>query len=200
MLKGREIVRPLDQVYDSFVYCIPLELRKVMNTELSDISVTRQTDNVRTRVENSHGILKDCFQQSVVQLAQAFDPKVDGARIFPDFIARRDQSLQVRDALVEVVRAVRGFQADKNEATAGRMKERISNFYDHYIKYLMYRDWSGFELFYIEILKCGSMTRLGADRPPLRDLPGHAAARGAEALASCRARRRAEEVQELLGP
>ncbi len=35
VLKGREIVRPLDQVYDSFVYCMPLELRKVMNTELS---------------------------------------------------------------------------------------------------------------------------------------------------------------------
>jgi hypothetical protein len=25
----------------------------------------------------------------------------------------------------------------------------------------MYRDWSGFELFYIEILKCGSTSALG---------------------------------------
>jgi hypothetical protein len=199
VLKGREIVRPLDQVYDSFVYCIPLELRKVMNTELSDISVTRQTDNVRMRVENSHGILKDCFQQSVVQLAQAFDPKVDGARIFPDFIARRDQSLQVRDALAEVVRAVRDFQADKNEATAARMKDRISNFYDHFIKYLMYRDWSGFELFYIEILKCGSMTGLAqiAHRfdtflvTLLREVQKRSFLQGAPP---------AENVQELLGP
>ena len=72
---------------------MPLELKKVVNTELLDISVTRQADNVRTRVENSHGILKDCFQQSVVQLAQAFDPAVDGAGIFPDFTARREQSV-----------------------------------------------------------------------------------------------------------
>jgi hypothetical protein len=161
VLKGREITSPVDQVYDSFVYCVPLELRKVVNTELSDISVTRQADNLRTRVENSHGILKDCFQQSIVQLAQAFDPGVDGARIFPDFIARRDQSVRLRDGLVEVVRALRTFQAEKTEAAASHMKDGISAFYDHYIKYLMYRDWSGFELFYIEILKCGSMGALG---------------------------------------
>ena len=51
-------------------------------------------------------------------------------------------------------------ESEKNEAEAGRMKDRISEFYDHYIKYLMYRDWSGFELFYIEILKCTSLTAL----------------------------------------
>jgi hypothetical protein len=161
VLKGREVVSPVDQVYDSFVYCVPLELRKVVNTELSDISVTRQADNLRTRVENSHGILKDCFQQSIVQLAQAFDPEVDGARIFPDFIARRDQSVRLRDGLVEVIRVIRTFQAEKTDASASAMKDGISAFYDHYIKYLMYRDWSGFELFYIEILKCGSLGALG---------------------------------------
>ncbi len=199
VLKGREVSTPVDQVYDSLVYCVPLELRKVMNTELSDISVTRQADNVRTRVENSHGILKDCFQQSIVQLAQAFDPEVDGARIFPDFIARREQSLHVRDALAEVIRAVRAFQAEKSEATAGRMKDRISGFYDHQIKYLMYRDWAGFELFYIEILKCASMSGLGqiAHRfetflvTLLREVQKRSFLQGVTP---------SEEVQELLGP
>jgi hypothetical protein len=28
------------------------------------------------------------------------------------------------------------------------------------MKYLMYRDWSGFELFFIEILKCPSLSAL----------------------------------------
>jgi hypothetical protein len=160
VLKGRDTARPLYQVYDSFVYCIPLELKKVVSTELTDISVTRQTESVKTRVENSHGILKDCFQQSVVQLAQALEPEIDGARIFPDFNARRDQSLALRDGLVDVVRALRGFQQRKDEPSAKAMKERISDFYDNHIKYLMYRDWSGFELFYIEILKCGSISGL----------------------------------------
>ena len=40
------------------------------------------------------------------------------------------------------------------------MKEDISRFYDTSMKYLMYRDWSGFELFFIEILKCTSLPAL----------------------------------------
>jgi hypothetical protein len=160
VLKGGDPERPLYQVYDSFVYCIPLELKKVLNTELTDISVTRQAENVRTRVENSHGILKDCFQQSVVQLAQAFVPSLDGAWIFPDFMAKREQSVRVRDGLARVTQAVKAFQAETDDANAARMKGEISDFYDHNIKYLMYRDWSGFELFYIEILKCPSLSGL----------------------------------------
>ena len=94
---------------------MPLELKKVMNTELLDISVARQADSVRTRVENSHGILKDCFQQSVVQLAQAFDPAVDGSDIFPDFTAKRDQSMQLRDGLAA---------ADQGPARRSRAQRR----------------------------------------------------------------------------
>jgi hypothetical protein len=160
ILKDRDTSLPLYQVYDSFVYCIPLELKKVVNTELTDVSVTRQAESVRTRVENSHGILKDCFQQSVVQLAQALDSSIDGGRIFPDFMARREQSLKLRDGLVAAVRALREFQRERDEAAALRMKDAVSDFYDHHIKYLMYRDWSGFELFYIEILKCSSLGAL----------------------------------------
>jgi hypothetical protein len=142
------------------VYCLPLELKKVINTELLDISVSRQTDSIRARVENSHGILKDCFQQSVVQLAQVFDEKIQGEDIFTDFTAKLEQSLRLRHGLARLIRGVREFQAAKDEATALRMKDEISRFYDNNMKYLMYRDWSGFELFFIEILKCSSLNGL----------------------------------------
>jgi hypothetical protein len=160
VLRGIEPERPLYQLYDSFVYCLPLELKKVINTELIDISVARQADSVKTRVENSHGILKDCFQQCVVQLTQVFDPAVQGSDIFPDFMAKLEQSVMLRDGLARLIKALREFQQRKDETSAARMKEQISDFYDNNIKYLMYRDWSGFELFYIEILKCGHLAGL----------------------------------------
>ncbi len=160
VLRDADHEHPLYQLYDSFIYCIPLELKKVINTELIDISVSRQAEGVRTRVENSHGILKDCFQQSIVQLAQLFAPTIEGSDIFPDFTAKLDQSVRLRDGLARLIKAVRGFQEKKDEAAAVRMKEEISAFYDHNIKFLMYRDWSGFELFFIEILKCGSLPAL----------------------------------------
>ena len=83
------------------------------------------------------------------------------------------------------------FQKAKDEEAADRMRTAISDFYDHHIKFLMYRDWSGFELFYIEILKCGSLSGLVADRPPVRDLPDDAPAGGAEAVDPRRGRPRA---------
>jgi hypothetical protein len=159
VLKSLEPDTPLFQLYDSFVYCVPLELKKVINTELLDISVSRQSDNIRARVENSHGILKDCFQQSVVQLAQAFDG-IEGRAIFPDFNAKREQSVHLRDGLARLVRSLREFQTKRDEASALKMKEDISGFYDTSMKYLMYRDWSGFELFFIEILKCTNLPSL----------------------------------------
>ncbi len=159
VLKTLDAEAPLYQLYDSFVYCVPLELKKVINTELLDISVSRQADNIRARVENSHGILKDCFQQSVVQLAQAFDG-IDGNEIFPNFTAKLEQSVHLRDGLARLVKSLRDFQGKRDEASAIRMKEDISRFYDTSMKYLMYRDWSGFELFFIEILKCTSLPAL----------------------------------------
>ena len=151
---------PLNELYDSFVYCLPFELKKVVNTELLDISAARQPDIVRARVENSHGILKDCFQQSVVQMAQSLDPKVEGRDIFGDFTARLEQSVQLRDNLAVLIGTVREFQSAKDDKTARAMKDQISYFYDHSMKDLMYRDWSGFELFFIEILKCTSLHAL----------------------------------------
>jgi hypothetical protein len=159
-MRGLHPDRPLYQLYDSFVYCIPLELKKVINTELLDISVARQAESIRSRVENSHGILKDCFQQSVVQLAQTFDPSVEGSHIFPDFMAKLDQSLRLRNGLARLIKALREFERARDEGGAVRMKDQISDFYDNSIKFLMYRDWSGFELFYIEILKCTSLPGL----------------------------------------
>jgi hypothetical protein len=96
----------------------------------------------------------------VVQLAQVIDPEIRGLDIFPDFTAKLEQSLRLRDGLGELVRKVRAFGVSRDQAGAIRMKEAISEFYDHNMKYLMYRDWSGFELFFIEILKCTSLPAL----------------------------------------
>jgi hypothetical protein len=68
--------------------------------------------------------------------------------------------VQLRDSLGRLIKAVREFQARKEDAASARLKEAISRFYDSNMKYLMYRDWSGFELFFIEILKCSSLPGL----------------------------------------
>jgi len=146
--------------FESFVYCVPLELRKVINTELTELTSYKQADTIYMRLENSHGILRDCFQQAVIQLAQGFDPDVDGQRIFSHYETHFEQSQALRRDLVGLILTVRRFSDEKTEERAETMKRLISRFYDRSLRFLMYRDWSSFESFAMEILKCDSVPGL----------------------------------------
>jgi hypothetical protein len=146
----------LRETFDSFVYCIPLELRKVIHTELSDLSFFRHADTIYMRIENSHGILRDAFQQSVVQLAQVFEPEIEGKIIFGQFATKLEQSLALREDIVKLMASVHRFGQRPSEELAGALKDEVSAFYERSLKYLMYRDWGAFELFFVEILRCES--------------------------------------------
>ncbi len=143
--------------FASFVYCVPLELRKVISTELSELTSFKQADAVYVKIENSHGILRDCFQQSVIQLAQSFDPKIEGRDIFPRFRTHFEQSQKLRRDLLTLTVAVHKFAEEQSKERAARMRKLISLFYDRSLRYLMYRDWSSFESFAVELLKCDDL-------------------------------------------
>ncbi len=148
------------ETFESFVYCVPLELRKVINTELTELTSFKQADTIYMRIENSHGILRDCYQQSVIQLAQGFDPEIEGKSIFPHYKTHFEQSRMLRRDLVALILTVRRFAEQKTEERAETMKRFISRFYDRSLRFLMYRDWSSFEAFAAEILKCESVPGL----------------------------------------
>jgi len=145
---------------DSIAYCMPIDLNKVVRVELADLSAARSAENVRARIENAHGILRDCFQQSVVQMAMALDPGLTGVRVFSDFVTKKERSLALKKALENLLRAVRDFYARGDEVTALAMREGTAKFYDRQLRHLMYRDWSAFEQFFAEILKCNSLAAL----------------------------------------
>jgi hypothetical protein len=145
---------------DSIAYCMPIDINKVVKVELADLSSAQSAENVRARIENAHGILKDCFQQSVVQLAAALDAGLTGVGVFSDFVTKKERSLALKKALENLLRSVRDFYARGDEVTALAMRESTAKFYDRQLRHLMYRDWSAFEQFFVEILKCNSLTAL----------------------------------------
>ena len=55
---------------------------------------------------------------------------------------------------------VHAFQRTREEKLAQDLKQVVANFYETSLKYLMYRDWAGFELFFVELLKCESIPGL----------------------------------------
>jgi hypothetical protein len=145
---------------DSIAYCMPIDINKVVRVELSDLSSVRSAENVRARIENAHGILKDCFQQSVVQLAAGLDSSLTGVGVFADFVTKKERSLALKKALETLLSAVGDFYARGDEVTAVALRESTAKFYDRQLRHLMYRDWSAFEQFFIEILKCNSLASL----------------------------------------
>jgi hypothetical protein len=152
-----ELAPTLQESIEGFIYCIPLELRKVIDTELTDISSFKRTETVYTSIENSHGILRDSYQQSVVQLAQVFEPSVDGKRIFAEYDTKLEQSLALRRDMIRLIRAVHYFARGGDPESADQFKEMVSTFNDHSLRYLMYRDWANFETFNSEIERCDSI-------------------------------------------
>ena len=145
---------------DSIAYCMPIDINKVVRVELADLSSARSSENVRARIENAHGILKDCFQQSVVQLAAALDAGLTGVGVFSDFVTKKERSLALKKSLENLLRTVQDFYARGDEVTAVALREGTAKFYDRQLRHLMYRDWSAFEQFFVEILKCNSLVAL----------------------------------------
>jgi hypothetical protein len=155
---GSEAAFP--ETFESFVYCVPLELRKVINTELTELTSFKQADTIYMKIENSHGILRDCFQQSVIQLAQGFDPEIQGKQIFPHYQTHLEQSRRLKRDILALVVSVHQFGEDPTRERADAMKRFISHFFDRSLRFLMYRDWSSFESFAAELLKCDNMPGL----------------------------------------
>jgi hypothetical protein len=151
---------PVRDACDSIAYCMPIDINKVVRVELADLSSAQSSENVRARIENAHGILKDCFQQSVVQLAGALDAGLTGVGVFTDFVTKKERSLALKKALENLLRVVRDFYARGDEVTAVALRENTAKFYDRQLRHLMYRDWSAFEQFFVEILKCNSLAAL----------------------------------------
>lgn len=115
---------------DSLSFQLQMELKKIHTGELLNLSKHKKLSTVKTAVENSHGILMNFFQQSVIQLLMTFEPGLQGPEIFPVFISRKRQSLRLREDLA-VLQALMDKFEEITETTDKGM------FLDTYVKYLM---------------------------------------------------------------
>lgn len=136
---------------DSSNYAVSMELRKVFAHELVGLSALRQAPPIYARVENAHGLLRDCFQQSTVALAQLFDPALDGARLFNAFQTKLEQSLALRRDVWVLLQLVRRAEKERELYPIARLLERLATFREGSLRYLMYKDWEACERFIEEV-------------------------------------------------
>jgi hypothetical protein len=139
------------EILDGTAYAVRMEMRKAFEHELTGLCSVRQPPQLFAKVENAAGLLRDCYQQSVVALAHSFDPEIDGAALFRSFRTKLDESLELRRDLWGLVRLVRGASAEGAPPPAPRVLEALAAFAEGSQRYLMYKDWESLERFAEEV-------------------------------------------------
>ncbi len=132
---------------DGTSYAIGMELRKVFAHELLAINSSRQAAIVFMKVENAHGLLRDCFQQSIVTLAQAFDAEFDSSQLFAQIQTKLDQSLALRRDVWRLMKRVRDTERSRDMNRFATLLEACAVFRKGSLRYLMYKDWEAYERF-----------------------------------------------------
>ncbi len=87
----------IEMLLKSIAYQFAMETKRVYNQELKDIQRKKSALHFRGKIENSHGILKNLTEQSIVQLTNYFKPGIQGEQIFDSFITKLEQSLRLRE-------------------------------------------------------------------------------------------------------
>jgi hypothetical protein len=138
-------------VLDATNYALAMELRKVFSRELVGLSALRHPPTIYSKVETAHGILRDSFQQSIVALAQLFDPSLDGAQLFKAYQTKKQQSLTLRHDLWMLLQLIQRAEKERDQHPVVRLLERLAIFEEGSLRYLMYKDWEACERFIEEV-------------------------------------------------
>ncbi|MFN2454550.1 MAG: hypothetical protein ABR577_10045 [Pyrinomonadaceae bacterium] len=150
-LRRENLDEAIFDALDGTSYAIGMELRKVFAHELVGLCALRQAPAIYAKVENAHGLLRDSFQQSTVTLAQLFDATLDGARLFNQFQTKLDQSLALRADLWTLMQLVRRGEKERDRYPVAQLLERLAEFREGSLRYLMYKDWEACERFIEEV-------------------------------------------------
>ncbi|MBI5102028.1 MAG: hypothetical protein HZB33_09380 [Nitrospirae bacterium] len=143
----------LQMLLKSLAYQFTMETRRVYLQELRDINRKKATPDFRGKLENSHGILKNLTEQSIVQIAGHFRPGITGEELFPSFVTRQQQSLRLREDVFVFhkllgIFAARASKAETRLAVFGSLKNYMTYFESFTFRLLRHDDYEEFEIFF----------------------------------------------------
>jgi hypothetical protein len=144
-MKAPGISERLQEVLDGISYGISHDLKRVFERELVGEIKEQSTPVVYGKILHTHGLLTNCFQQSLITMLQVFNPSLDPFHIFDDFEERLRQSLLLCSDLAALMRVVRQAEAEPTPDSLHTVVQHALKFRDGSMQYLMYRDWRGYE-------------------------------------------------------
>lgn len=148
----------LKDILEATVFSMDMEMKKVYNFELIDVLSLEESSFIYAKFENSKGILKEHFQQSVVNLVSYFEEDISGADVFKDYITKLEQSKKLLESLEKLLDEVRRYQETQSDIDS--LMDEALKFKESSLKYLMYKDWQNFEDFIDNVITTMSDNKL----------------------------------------
>lgn len=155
---------------DGVTYALRHELRRVFKDELVGLETLKNPSTVRVQLARANDLLRNCFQQSTITLAQVFNPALDGCRIFDNYRDRLEQSLGLCKELWVLMQRTRRALRESDCASVIAFVECLKKFRHASMHYLMYRDWHLFESYARRVLGTRSTDEL---MPVLKEFEGY---------------------------
>ena len=139
------VTSALRDTFDGISYGITHDVKRVFERELIGEIRTQSTPVVYGKILHAHGLLTNCFQQSLITLLQVLNPGIDPLHLFNDFEERLRQSLLLCNDLSTLMRLIKQAESQPTLDTQQAVVEKVIEFRDGSMQYLMYRDWRGYE-------------------------------------------------------
>ncbi len=140
----------------AIAYQFSMETKRVYQQELKDILRKKASIRFRGKIENSHGILKNLTEQSVVQLTQHFNPGICGVEVFASFMNKIEQSIRLRED-IHVLHAFVALFCSRADDPAERLNsfESLRNYMVYFesftFRLLRHDDYEEFTLFFHDL-------------------------------------------------
>lgn len=139
-------------VLDGASYTASIELKKVVQQELSGLTAMRAATSIYARNETAYALLTESFQQILAQFARQVDPNVDILHLFPNFQNKLDQSVILRSELHRISQLVRAAEKTPDAGNVEKLNGALTTFMEKTVRFLFYKDVETVERFVEEIL------------------------------------------------
>ncbi|MBS1114575.1 MAG: hypothetical protein H6Q94_304 [Nitrospirae bacterium] len=146
----------LQSLLQAISYQFAIETKRVYLQELKDINRRKKYVHFRGKIENSHGILKNLTDHSIVQITQFYNPGINGEDIFPSFMTTFEQSRRLREDIFALHKFIT-LLGKKSGTPQERLKvfESLKNYMLYFesftFRLLRYEDYEEFVLFFTEL-------------------------------------------------
>ncbi len=143
----------MSDILDCTVFATSIEIRKVFQNELSEVSSIRQAPILRSRIDAAYGLLRDCFQQNFLLFAQSIEPQISVHELFPNIKTKLEQSISLRADLWSVLKDVQNVEKNIENFPLSSLLSKLNDFAAGSMKFLMYKDTETVERFIEELFR-----------------------------------------------